>query len=126
MSFLPDYGLALLRTGVDRDFRSYFYTLQLDHLSTSGRDRFTTLLRISRGGVDYALSFDFSRDILNDVLESAPPACKSAVRDWLLRGVRTHTLELPELVTFGASAYLGEEQRAAKETFVPFIIDRVL
>ncbi len=126
MSLLPDYGLTLLRSGVHRDFQVYFYTLQLDHISAVRHHQFTTLLRTSQGGVDYALSLDFDRDVLDDIVEWASPAAKSSVRFWLLQQGSVVTLQLPELITFGVCASLGEEQRAAKETFVPFVIERVL
>ena len=125
MAFRPDYGLALLRTGVNRDFQSFFYTLHLDHITAIGPNQFTTLITVMLEGSEHALSLDFSADDLNDILEHAQPATASRARTWVqqLRGVAT--LDIPEHITFGARAALGEEQQAEKERYVPLIIQEV-
>ena len=79
MAFRPDYGLALLRSGVHRDFQSFFYTLHLDHITGVAPNEFTTLLTVSLDGVEHALSLDFNRDMLNDILEAASPALSALV-----------------------------------------------
>lgn len=125
MSFSPDYGLALLRRGVNRDSESCFYALRLDHVTAVGPGRFTTMLVVNLDGVDHALSLDFGSDDLNDILEFANPATVSLVRSWIqcLQGV--DTLELPQGVPFGARAALGEEQRTQKEVYVPLIVQEI-
>jgi hypothetical protein len=125
MAFFPDYGLALLRSGVNRDFQSFFYTLHLDHISSTAPNQFTTLFTVMLEGEDHALSLDFSADDLNDILEYAQPETASRVRAWVQRLRGPDTLDIPERITFGARASLGEEQQAEKEYYVPLIIQEV-
>lgn len=125
MAFCPDYGLALLRSGVNRDFQSFFYTLHLDHISATGPNQFTTLFTVMLEGRDHALSLDFSADDLNYILEHAQSETASRVRAWVQRLRGPETLNIPERITFGARATLGEEQQAEKERYVPLIIQEV-
>jgi hypothetical protein len=125
MPLLPDYGLAIKRSAVRPDFRSFFYTLQLNHISSMAPGQFTTMITVPLDGVDHALSLDFDADKLCQILMFASPRCVSQVQSWLLalRGVAT--IELDELVTFGASASLGEEQQAEKEHYIPLSVEEV-
>ena len=125
MPFCPDYGLTLLRSGVNRDFQSIFYTLHLDHISATGPTQFTTLFTVKLDGCDHALSLDFSADDLNHILEYAHPETSSRVRAWVQRLRGPETLNIPERITFGARATLGEEQQAEKERYIPLIIQEV-
>ena len=124
--FRPDYGMALIKRGVHRDFETYFYTIHIDHISSTGRDTFTTLLTVTLDGEEHALSLDFTADILEDILEHAEPQTASRVRLWNqeLRGPAT--IDIPEHITVGVRAALGEEQRAKTEVYVPLIIQEVL
>ena len=124
-NFRPDYGLALIRAGVNRDLQSNFYTLHLDHISAICPGQFTTLITVILNEAEHALTLDFDEDKLNDILERAQPATVSRVRAWLSSLQDVGTLEIPEHITFGACASLGEEQRAEKEIYVPLIIQEV-
>ena len=126
MSFLPDYGLALQCSGVSPDFISYFYTLHLDHISAIAPGQFTTMLRVGLDGVDHSRSLDFGADKLHLILEVAPPNTLSQVQTWLLGLHGVETIQLVEPIAFGASACLGQEQRAEKESFVPLVIQEVI
>jgi hypothetical protein len=125
MAFRPDYGLAPIRSGVDPDFQAFFYTLHLDHISAIGPNQFTTLLTVMLEGSEHALSLDFSADQLNRILEHAQPATVARARRWLQQLCGEATLDIPERITFGARASLGEEQQAEKERYVPLVIQEV-
>jgi hypothetical protein len=125
MAFCPDYGLALFRSGVDRDFQSFFYTLHLNHISATAPYQFTTLFTVPFEGCDHALSLDFSADALDEILEFALPETASRVRAWVRNLSGPGTLDLPESITFGARATLGVDQQAEKEIYVPLIIQEV-
>ena len=125
MSYRPDYGLALLRSGVNRDFESYFYSLRLQNITAIAPEKFTTMLVVNLNGVDHALSLDFSSDDLGDILDFADPATVARVRSWVQGFHGVDTIELPQPIPFGARAALGEEQRAEKEIYVPLIVQEV-
>ena len=124
--FRPDYGMAFLKRGVHRDFEANFYTIHIDHISRTGRDTFTTLLTTALDGEQYALSLDFTANILEDILEHAKPQTASRVRLWEQDLHSPMTIDLPEHITIGVRATLGEEQHAEKESYVPFIIQKIL
>ena len=125
MTFLPDYGLALQRSGASPDFESVFYTININHISVVAPGEFTTLLNMNLEGVEHALSLDFGREKLDLILKMAQPKTRMKAQSWLrgLNGVST--IQLDEPITFGASARLGKEQQAEKERYVPLIIDDV-
>ncbi len=125
MAFLPDYGLALIRSGAGPDFESVFYTINMDHISVVAPGEFTTLFNMNLEGVEHALSLDFGREKLDLILDLAQPKTRRKVQAWLrgLNGVST--IELDEPITFGATAGLGQEQQAEKERYVPLVIRRV-
>jgi hypothetical protein len=125
MTFLPDYGLALIRSGVSPDFESIFYSINIDHISVVAPGQFTTLFKMNLEGVEHALSLDFGRDKLDLILEMARPKTCAKVQAWLrgLRGVST--IQLDEIITFGATTRLGVEQQAEKEKYVPLVIQQV-
>ncbi len=125
MAFLPDYGLALIRSGAGPEFESVFYTINMDHISVVAPGDFTTLFNMNLGGVEHALSLDFGREKLDLILDLAQPKTRRKVQAWLrgLNGVST--IELDEPITFGATAGLGQEQQAEKERYVPLVIRRV-
>jgi hypothetical protein len=125
MTFLPDYGLSLVRSGVRADFESVFYTINLDHISAVAPGQFTTLFNMKLEGEEHALSLDFGADKLDLILEMASPKSRFQVQEWLrgLKGVAT--IQLEEQISFGATARLGQEQKAEKEHYVPLIIQQV-
>jgi hypothetical protein len=125
MAFRPDYGLALLRSGVNRDFQSSFYALHLDHITAISANQFTTLITIMLNGAEHALSLDFTTDELNDILEHALPRTAARVRAWVQQLRSVGTLEIPERIMFGAHASFGKEQQAEKERYLPFVIQKV-
>ncbi|HEY5909372.1 MAG TPA: hypothetical protein VJA21_02080 [Verrucomicrobiae bacterium] len=124
--FPPDYGLTLLNRGVHQDFRCYFYTLYLDHISSIGTDLFTTVLNLMLEGKMYSLSLDFSGAILKDMLEKADPETAVLVRRWTDNLHGYAMIELPRKLTVGVRLALGEKQNAEKETYVPFVVEQVL
>ena len=53
MPFLPDYGQALIRSGVSPNFESIFYTIIIDHISVVAPGEFTTLFNMNLEGVEH-------------------------------------------------------------------------
>lgn len=115
-----------MKRGVHRDFAVNFYTLHIDHISRVSRDAFTTLLTVNLDGEDHALSLDFTSDILKDIIEHTDSETASQVRLWDQNPRGPMTIDLPKLITLGIRATLGDEQRAAKEAYVPLIVQEVL
>ena len=77
VTFLSDYGLALLRADVHRDFQTRFHILHLDDISTIDAREFTALFIITLNGADHSLSVDFDADIPNEILEVGRPGTVS-------------------------------------------------
>lgn len=121
----PDYGLALIRAGVKRDLQLYFINLRIDHISSIGPGQFTTIVIEVINGDEHALSLDFNKDKLNDILKRAQPSTASRVRSWMLALRSVCTIKIPECITFCVRATLGEEQRGEEEIYVPLIIEEV-
>jgi len=91
-----------------------------------GPGEFTTLITVPVDGEEHALSLDFGADILGGIMADAQPTTCARLHAWPLGCRGGDTFQLPELITFGASATLGEVQKAQKEEYVPLIIHELL
>jgi hypothetical protein len=126
MAFRPDYGLTLLKRGVDKNFQSHFYTLHFDHIAVVAKGQFTTLITVMLNDQEHALTLDFDDDILKDLIGKASPQTAALItselrRDWF----SPRAIDFPDHITCGVHAHLGEEQQAAKEVFVPLVVSEV-
>jgi hypothetical protein len=125
MPYAPDYGLMLLNQGHDKDFLVTFSTFRLSHISAVEPGLFTTIVNIPGGDIDFAMSVDFSDEILQNIISHCPQESSDAIVNWAndLRG--SATLQLPEPVIFSLVAQLGEVQTNGQESYAPFVAQSV-
>jgi hypothetical protein len=124
--FAPDYGLFLLSEGYCRDVGLNFYDFPLHYIGVLGLGRFTTTRNLMRGGVEYAVSLDFDTEVLAKILALSPESVVNCVMAVLKADpAGLSRIELPEPLTVGLEAYLGELQFGDGEKFVPLVIKRV-
>ena len=89
-----------------------------------GLGKFTTTVDHDHEEVVHAASFDFGVPELEKILEHVP----TYIGYWLILQADDPTprsVRLPEPISFGVVARLGNPQHAPKEVFVPLIIGDV-
>lgn len=126
----PDFGLFLLGQGWTRDELYFFMDFTTDHISVVGPGKLSTMSVREFDGQLYAMSVDFDVQIFQKLLEIIPPRVADFIRANFgeeVGAVRVpFTIELPERITFGFQAKIGDmETSAAEEQFVPFVIQEV-
>jgi len=124
MTFLPDYGLALKQSGLDGPH--YFLNFKTDNITKVGQCNFTTLVIYPMHGVDHALSLDFNEDHLLKILEQSQPKTVDHIMNWLNSSPIHSTIQIPESLSFGCKAVLGEVQSAPKEQYLPLLLEEII
>ena len=125
MTYKPDYGLRLMKEGYTVNIDINFHDFRLYCISIIGRGQYSTMVEIPYGGINHALSLDFSRAQLEQILIR----CDYALRAYILQELRNETprtIDLPGEVSFGVRARLGSVQTVQKEQFVPLVAQEIL
>ena len=117
----PDYGLYLWESGARTDARYTFYDFRLFNISLLEDGQYTTLVVFPVEGQRYALSLDFTRAQLDQLLARVSPEVQSAVRKNLEHSRVGDCIDLDEAIAFGVTAHLGELQVNGNERYVPFV-----
>lgn len=123
--FIPDFGMKLAQGGFGKKKKVYFSDLTIETIVIVEEGLFTTMGEHSCDDVDYAVSFDFDRNVLIDILRKMEPLMRES---FLKRceGIPPVVATLPEPVTLKiVECHLGDVQQAEREAFVPFVISRV-
>lgn len=127
MGFKPDYGLRLVSEGVPPSVDLFFYGFNAFSITILSRDSFSTTVDKPYDGVLHALSLDFDRDQLEQILSKMNS--RITLRFWKeisRNSVSPRSIDLEENVIFSVRARLGEIQKATKEEFVPLIAYEIL
>jgi hypothetical protein len=126
-TFLPDYGLYLLKKGIRSETRLVFFDLPVDHLTRPALRTVSITLSTEEQGQDYAISFDFTGPRIDDLLAAFPEPAREELWRWLENPatVGDH-LEFSPTATVGVvEATLGTVQQGLYERFAPLIVQRV-
>lgn len=127
MGYKPDYGLRLVAEGVSRNVDIFFPEFPLYSVTVLGRGWYSTMVEVPRGGESLALSLDFNQTQLQQILAGAPTGIAEHIRAELSRAPDSpREIELPNGITFGVRARLGQLQHAQHEDYVPLVLKEVL
>lgn len=123
----PDYGLRLLQDGVSRNVDLFFYDFTLFSITILGDGQYSTMVEKPHDGQWFALSLDFNRRQLEDILANAPRAVREDVeRKLSVEPAAARSIELVEPIRVPVRARLGQPQRNQAEAFVPLVCQEVL
>ncbi len=124
-SMKPDYGLNLIKNGLEKETEHYFYGLKIDHLNRLDKTTLTTVANTVSNGETYAVSFDIPAHLFNDLLEQFPEPTQSDVRIWLNDGEEwCYEFNAPQSLKV-VKATLGDLQTStvgSKEKFIPLVV----
>ena len=122
--FAPDFGFKLLQMGFQK---SGDFVMPGVRLGTFGRvadGLYTAGSACDFGGEKHAINFDFSSDLLLDVVAGLPEEPRKQFIEALSCAPFLAAAELT--IEVDISVRLGQETQGTYETFVPLIIHKVL
>lgn len=120
----PDYGLHLIKNGLEKQTNHYIYDLKIDHLNRLDKNTLTTVANTISDGETYAASFDIPSHLFNALLEQFSEPTRSGVRNWLSDDDFCYEFDAPQVLKV-IKITLGDLQASAvgsKEKFVPLLI----
>lgn len=124
--FKPDYGLRLVQDGVSSEVNLHFHNFRLYSIKVIGPSEFTTMVEMPYAGKLYALSLDFNKAQLEEILTKASPELRKYIEDCLATNPSPQqTIHLKGCICFGVRARLGKIEKAPKEYFVPLIAQEI-
>lgn len=130
--FYKDLGYEYIQQGLDRDANGtkithYFYNVPIYNIDIIEGDCFTTMLNKQIDNEIYAVSFDYSSEILLKMLESIPKIQQKQILGDIERaksGNRKIDLKIP-MVIYCIQAHIGEIYKNINEIYAPFIIKEI-
>ena len=126
MSYKPDYGFRLMRTGVGGDVDQFFHDFRLYSLTVLGGGQYSTMVDVPSDGEVCALSLDFDHRQLEQILSKASPELAAFLRKEISRDPSPRTIDFDGEVAFGVRARLGQLQVVQRESFVPLVAQEIL
>lgn len=119
----PDYGLELLRSGIDGNVSLNFYDvpfLSVDFLAPSS---YSVMLEHKHAGKDYAVSFDFNDDVFALLISKIPIDLREQFGQSINGMSFPFSADLPLAVVVSVlECRLGAPQRGAHDSFVPLVV----
>ncbi len=118
-----DLGL-FLKQNYSQILTHHFYDVKFYGIDRISENLYSTMLETTFNGEVFALSFDYDKKILENILSLATNAreLKKEVKEIEVGGF----LNLKEPITIPAiTASLGNLQHAKKESFIPLVIEEI-
>ncbi|MBD5167526.1 MAG: hypothetical protein HDT11_01310 [Helicobacter sp.] len=130
--FYKDLGYEYIQQGLDRNANGekimhHFYDVPIYNIDIIKNNYFTTILNKQIDDEIYAVSFDYSGEILLKMLESIPKTQQKQILSDIERvkvGNRKVDLVFP-IVIHCIQAHIGEIYRNINEIYAPFIIKEI-
>jgi hypothetical protein len=127
MGFKPDYGLRLVAAGIPSTDDLYFKSFHAFNVIILSDVAYSTVVDATYEGVPHALSLDFNRYQLEQILAKAKLQVTAPFwEDFHRDPMSARSIDLRQVVVFGVRARLGQVQKADKEEFVPLIAHEIL
>lgn len=117
----PDYGLYLYKLGyTDQDVAHVFYQMSVDHIDRVDDETISITVNLASDGVEFALSFDFSFERLEELVKLAPESQRYNIIDGLSR--QPYKVNIMPPFTVDVEAYLGSLTKTEFEDIMPMIV----
>jgi len=127
MTFAPDYGLRRMRDGATADLDIFLDEVLFDSIDVLEEGQFSAMVEEPYDGEPHALSLDFNRQQLDDILARGSVELQEFVQAELMRDPdSSREIDFEEDVMCGVRARLGEVQEVQDERFVPLIVQEIV
>lgn len=121
--FAPDFGMALLRMGLDKETEFHMFQTRLNLFAKIDDSLMTASANCNFGSGDFCVSFDFHPDLLPTIIAGLPKQLGDRFTYALMRAPFQAAAGLA--IELDIRANLGQITQAQSETFVPLIIKEV-
>jgi len=121
--FSPDFGMALLRMGLNKNTDFHMFQTRLNMFAKIDDSLMTASANCNFGAGDYCVSFDFHPDMLPIIIAGLPKQLRDRFTYALKRTPFQAAAGLA--IEVDISANLGEITKAESEEFIPLIIREV-
>lgn len=122
-SFMPDYGLAMIKAGYSQDTLQIFVLHHLQTLMRVTDELYTACTSTMVGDVEYIVTLDFSAKLCQDLLNKLPPQIATSINN-ALRHAPFHA-DIAGKVIITCTGNLGEITEGAYEEFVPIKVSDI-
>ena len=124
---MGDLGTYLAAQGQSQKTACIYPSFELTHIAVVGLGQYcVTQNGVSADGREYCGTFDFGGDILQQILARMPDEDRNAVETDLEEDPDgRRMIPLPQPITVGVAARLGEPQIGLREKFIPLVIMEV-
>lgn len=130
--FYKDLGYEYIQQGLDKNAMGAkitysFYDVPIWHIDIIEDNYFTTMLNKRIDNETYALSFDYSSEILLQILQSLPMTQQQQILSDIeeaKRGTRKVEFENPIIIK-SIQAQVGTIYQNANEIYAPFIVKNI-
>jgi hypothetical protein len=123
---LPDLGKYLASKGMPQKSAFIYTSWEIDDLAIVGRGHYCTTRIQPMDGNLYCATFDFGKDILEQILARAPVATRTLVTRSLAEDPDSvRHLRIPNPINVGIAATFGNLQQGLHDAFIPLVITEV-
>lgn len=125
----PDYGLHLVKNGLEKESEHYIYGLKIDHLNILDKNTLTTVANTISDGETYSVSFYIPAYLFNDLLQQLEESEQVGVQSWLETELDNdegsfYNFETPQILSV-VKTTLGDIQTSttsSREKLIPLVI----
>ena len=122
-SFMPDYGLAVLKAGLAPNVEQIILEHHLQLLARVTDELFTVSTTTMIGGIEYLVTLDLSSKLYQKLLASLPGAVARVVSSGLSHA--PFQVDLQGKVLLTCSGQLGVVTEGTSEAFVPIEVNDI-
>lgn len=122
--FLPDFGIALLRMGFNKNNQMHMLATRLNLFGKIDDQLMTASANINFGFGEHCVSFDFHPDMLHDIVSGLPKDLGTSFIAALKRVPFQAAAGL--VIELDLTARLGNVTEGQSEPFVPLIIEEII
>ena len=125
-TLLPDFGKHLA-TGTPQKTLLIYTSWEIDTLQVIDSDRYRTTRIQSSEGHLYCATFDFDNGILTDLMKVATERTQDFIAEKLIDDpFSVRSMILPDPISVGIAAVLGNLQQGLHDLFIPLVIKEVI
>lgn len=122
--FEPDFGTALKRMGLDTDAALVLLGTRLNLFGVVSNEIITASANCDMGFGDHCASFDFSPDMMPEVVAGLPEPLAERFSEALLKRA-PYQAAAGLVIELDLTVRLGEETQGQWESFVPLIVEEI-
>lgn len=122
--FMDDYGLHAKKAGITKDIELVFIGYYLQEIIKVSEEVFTATSHHKEDDRDFCVSFDYSSDILKDIIIGIPEEYAAELKEGLQN--QPFQFRVDAKISISCRGRLGDMTTGAFEKFVPVLVDEII